>query len=492
MAASRREPLVVAVDIGSSSVRAGVFDVAGRLRRGRFAQLPYDMTVDPAGGVVIEPARLLEVVRRTLDALVARAPDDLERIIGAGISCFLHSVAGLDRRGNALTPLLTWADTTGAAQAAALRGVMSEHELWQRTGSPLHASYWPAKILRLRQVPPRRIERWAGAGEIVFEALTGRCVMDVSMASGTGLLNRSDGSWDMPLLREVGVDRAALPELASRGDAMRLRGWAAERWPSLARVPWLPPWSDALCGNVGLGCVAGGPAALMIGTSGAMRAIIHGPVSVLPAGLFAHRLGDGTSLVGGQLSEGGAVIAAVARLLGRSPRGLAGRAASREPDGHGLTVLPYLAGERGPGYHAEARGAIVGLTLHTDRADVLRAFLEAIAYRFAAIDARLATVLERRPRVVASGGALVRSALWLEIMAAALGRDIEAASTGEASSRGAAILALASLGAISGPEAVPPPRTRLVRVDANAADRYRAAAARQDALYSLLLAPPGR
>ncbi len=491
MPASRRDPLVVAIDIGSSSVRAGIFDRAGRLHRGSFAQLPYDMTVDPTGSVTIEPARVLDVVARTLDALVVRAYDELERVMGVGISCFLHSVAGLDRRGNALTPLLTWADTTSGAQAAALRRAMSEEEVWQRTGCPLHASYWPAKILRLRQVTPRRIVRWAGAAEIVFEALTGRCVMDVSMASGTGLLNRLDGSWDAPLLGAVGVDRAALPELASPGKAMQLRGWAAERWPALAGVSWFPPWSDALCGNVGLGCAAGGRAALMIGTSGAMRAIVPGLVSAVPAGLFAHRVGDGTSLVGGQLSEGGAVIAAVARLLGGSARGLIARAATREPDGHGLTVLPYLAGERGPGYIAEARGAVVGLTLDTDRADVLRAFLEAIAYRFAAIDRRLAQVLGRPPPVVTSGAALVRSPLWLEIVAASLGRDIEAARTGEASSRGAAILALASLGAIAGPEAVPPPRSRLVLADPKAADRYRAAAARQEALYGRLLGAPG-
>jgi len=483
---------VVAVDIGSSSVRAGIFDAAGRLRRGRFAQLPYDMTVDPAGGVTIEPARLLEVVTRTLDALVVRASDELERVIGVGISCFLHSVAGLDRGGNALTPLLTWADTTSAAQAEELRHAMSEHEVWQRTGCPLHASYWTAKILRLRQATPGPIDRWAGAAEIVFQALTGRCVMDLSMASGTGLLNRFEGSWDAALLGEVEVDRGALPELARSGKAMQLRGWAAERWPALAGVPWFPPWSDALCGNIGLGALAGGPAALMIGTSGAMRAIVGGQVSPLPDGLFAHRLGDGTSLVGGQLSEGGAVVAAMARLLGSSARALTASAATRDPDGHGLTVLPYLAGERGPGYHAEARGAVVGLTLHTDRGDLLRAFLEAIAFRFAAIDARLAQVLGRPPRVVASGGALVRSLPWLEIVAAALGRDIEAARTGEASSRGAAILTLASLGAITGPESVPPPRLRLVPADPNAVDRYRGAAARQDALYRRLLDGPDR
>ena len=490
MPTPRRKPLVVALDIGSSSVRAGVFDSDGRLRRGCFTRLTYPMAVDGAGGATIEPARLLETVTGTLDGLAVRAGDELEAVAGVGVSCFLHSVAGLDQGGNALTPLLTWADTTSAPQAAALRRVLSEREVWQRTGCPLHASYWPAKILRLREATPGPIARWVGAAEIVFEALTGRSAIDVSMASGTGLLARSDGTWDARLLSHLGIDEDALPLLASPAAAGVLSGWSAERWPALAGVPWFVPWSDASCGNVGLGCLAGGPAALMIGTSGAMRAIVADPVPVIPAGLFAHRLADGTSLMGGQLSEGGGVIAAVGRLLGGSPRRLEARAATREPDGHGLTVLPHLAGERGLGYRAEARGAVVGLTLDTDQADVLRAFLEAIAYRFAAIDARLAQVLARPPRVVASGGALVRSPLWLEILAAALGREIEVASTGEASSRGAALLALTAAGAIGGPEEAPPPPTRVVPAEVKASACYRSAAARQEALYSRLLDPP--
>ena len=484
---SRGGPLVIAIDIGSSSVRAELFDADGRSRRRSFCQVPYLPTVDGRGGVSVEFPRLLAVVASTLDAFVARAGADLGRVTGVGISCFLHSLAATDATGRAITPLLTWADTSSAGEAAELRTRLDGPELWQETGAPLHASYWPAKIVHLRRSMRTSPRGWAGAPELLYRELTGARATDLSQASGTGLLDRRTGTWHRGLLDALDLRAAALPEIAAQNSWARLTGWAATRWPALGRIPWFSPWSDASCGNVGLGCLAGGAAALQIGTSGAVRAILADPVPAIPAGLFGHRLADGTALVGGQLSEGGGVAAAVARLLGRSMRGLEAEAATLPPDGHGLTVLPYLAGERGPGYHDAARGVLAGLSLGSSRAEVFLAVIEAVALDFAALDRRLAMASGGPARIVASGGALARSPLLVEILAAALGRPIEASEEGEASSRGAAILALAAGGTIGSPADIPPPATRQVVPDPDRVVRYRAAVARQADLYRRIL-----
>ncbi len=483
---SRGGPLVVAIDIGSSSVRAELFGADGRPRRRSFSQVRYLPTIDGHGGVSVEFPRLLGVVASTLDAFVARAGADLGRVTGVGISCFLHSLAATDPTGRAITPLLTWADTSSAGEAAELRTWLDGQRLWQETGAPLHASYWPAKIVHLRRSIGPSSPGWAGAPELLYRELTGSRASDLSQASGSGLLDRRAGTWHGALLEALDLRATALPEIAAPNSWARLSGWAATRWPALARVPWFSPWSDASCGNVGLGCLAGGPAALQVGTSGALRAIVADPVPTIPAGLFGHRLADGTALVGGQLSEGGGVAAAVARLLGRSMRALEVEAAALPPDGHGLTVLPYLAGERGPGYHDGARGVLAGLLLGSTPGQVFLAVLEAIALDFAALDRRLATTLAGPPRIVASGGALARSPLLVDILAAALGRPIEA-SAGEASSRGAAILALAAGGTIGSPADVPAPATRKVVPDPERVARYAAAAARQAELYRRIL-----
>jgi gluconokinase len=482
-------PLVIALDVGSSSVRASLRDATGRPLRGRTVQVPLGLTTDGSGGSTLAFDRLLEVLSVALDQLVARSGPALARVVAVGTSCFLHSVAGLDAGGRPITPLLTWADTTSADAATGLRAQLDARSTWQQTGCPIHASYWPAKIVRLRATPGPGVRSFAGAPTLLFEALTGIRAIDLSEASGTGLLDRRPGDWHAGLLAELDLDVAALPPIAGPWASARLKGWSADRWPALAGVPWFVPWSDAWCGNVGLGQGPGQGAALQVGTSGAMRVIVGDPVAEVPDGLFAHRLPDGTALVGGQLSEGGGTIATLAGLLGRSAARLDAAATDLPPDGHGLTVLPFLSGERGPGYHAGARGVIAGLHLATTAADVHLAVLEAIAYRFAELDRRLAGFLGDVPEVVAAGGAVGRSSLLAGILAAALGRPIGLSADPEASTRGAALVALAAAGVIDDPAGVPPPPSRRIVPDPTRIDRYREAAARQGALYDRILGP---
>lgn len=486
MMTPRGGPLVLAVDIGSSSIRAGLYDASGRARRGTFAQVGYEPSVDSEGGVSIDSERLLDVLREVLDEAVARAGGDARRIVAAGTSCFLHSAAALDGSGRPITPFLTWADTTSVGASDALRARLDGAAVWQTTGAPLHAAYWPAKIERLREVTGGRAKRFAGAPELVWQALTGREGMDLSLASGTGLLDRRRGSWDAALLAALGLSGDQLPPILAPGTSAPLRGWAAERWPALRGIPWSVPWSDAWCGNVGLGAVGDDRAALQVGTSGAMRVIRAGPVTPVPPGLFAHRLPDGRSLLGGQLSEGGGVLAAVARLVAATPRRLDALAAGLAPDGHGLTVLPFLAGERGPGYDARARGSVDGLTLATTPAELYLASIEAIALRFALLDGTLTAELGKAPEVAAAGGTVVRSGLFAEVLAAALGRSVSVSAEGEASARGAAVLALLAADVIPGLESAPPPRSRTVAADPARAAAYRAAGERQAALYRRL------
>jgi gluconokinase len=384
--------------------------------------------------------------------------------------------------------LLTWADTTSAGAATALRGRLDGRATWQQTGCPIHASYWPAKVIRLRVIGGS-VRSFAGAPTLLYEALTGSRAIDLSEASGTGILDRRTGDWHAGLLKELEVDPATLPPIAEPWASARLTGWAATRWPGLAHVPWFVPWSDAWCGNVGLGRARASGAALQIGTSGAMRVIVGDPVPNVPDGLFAHRLPDGAALVGGQLSEGGGTVAALGPMLGRSVARLDEAAAGLTPDGHGLTVLPFLSGERGPGYHAAARGLIGGLHLATTAADIHLAVLESIAYRFADLDRRFTRLAGEPPDVMAAGGALGRSPLLTGILAAALGRPIRLSADPEASTRGAALLALAAAGVIGHPTDVPPPPSRTIDPDPAHVGRYREAAARQRALYDRILGP---
>jgi gluconokinase len=479
-------PLVLAVDIGSSSVRAALHDSLGRALKGTPVQVPYAWEMGPDGSVRLAHEVLLELVGQALDLLVAAAGSLTTEVVAGGVSCFFHSIVGLDDAGRPMTPVLSWADTTSAGEAAALRGRLDPEQVHASTGVPIHASYWPARVLRLRQ-EQRGIRRWAGVPELVAEALTGRTVISRSMASGTGLLDRASGGWSEELLGQLAIDPGDLSPLVGDDEPIgRLAPTAARRWPQLSEASWFAAWGDGACGNIGLGAAGPGKAALMVGTSGALRAVVPDPAPPIPAGLFAYRLGPG-AVVGGQLSEGGGTLAWASRLLGRSRGSLERGAARIAPDGHGLTVLPYAFGERGLGYHDDARAWLTGLNPGTDAAAIYRAILESIAFGFAAVDERLSDVLGGPPAIIASGGALTSSPVLTQILADSLGRDIAVAPAFEASLRGAALLALHGAGLLANLDGIPGPRSRRIAYDPEQSTRYAAARMRQSKLYEAVI-----
>jgi gluconokinase len=479
-------PLVLALDIGSSSVRAALHDRLGRVLKGCAVQVPYTWEVDAGGSVRLSHGTLLNRVGEALDQIVSVAGPLAMEVVAGGVSCFFHSIAGLDGAGRPITPVLSWADTTSAGEAAELREQVDPEGVHASTGAPLHAGYWPARILRLRR-EQQGIRRWAGLSELVAATLTGRAAVSRSMASGTGLLERARGTWSEPFLERLGIDPSDLPALVGDDEPIgRLSATASRRWPQLGHVSWFAAWGDGACGNVGLGAAGPGKAALMVGTSGAMRVVIADPAASVPVGLFAFRLGTGT-LMGGQLSEGGGLLAWASRLLGRSRRSLELAAAEMAPDAHRLTTLPYTFGERGLGYHDGARGALTGLSPGTDAAAIYRALLESIAYGFAAVDDRLSQVLGGAASIMASGGALTHSPLLGQVIADSLGREIAVAPSFEASRRGAALLALHGSGLLDDLAAVAPPAARTVRCDPDRSASYQAARARQQVLYETIL-----
>jgi gluconokinase len=161
--------------------------------------------------------------------------------------------------------------------------------------------------------------------------------------------------------------------------------------------------------------------------------------------------------------------------------------AGLEPDGHGLTVLPFLAGERSPGWAGRARATIHGLTLATTPLDILQAGLESVAYRIALVFELLRPVLSADPQVVASGGALLHSPTWLKIITDVLGQPVFVSKVQEASGRGAALLALEELGALSSLEEAPDFVSAAHLPDPNLHARYRLAMERHQSLYEKLV-----
>jgi gluconokinase len=239
---------------------------------------------------------------------------------------------------------------------------------------------------------------------------------------------------------------------------------------------------------VGSGCVTPDRVALTVGTTGAMRVVLPDVTPSVPAGLWAYKVGAAETLLGGALSEGGNVFAWATSVLRLPPAAeLDGLLRARRPDGHGLTVLPFVAGERSPGWSNDAESMMVGTHPATTPLDVLQAWMEAVAYRFMILARLLAPQAAPGHEIVASGGAMSASPYWVQLLADALGRRIRLSRSGELTSRGTAILALRALGTwrtladeAAATEDVYEPRTELAPV-------YQAALERQHRLYESVL-----
>jgi gluconokinase len=407
---------VVALDVGSSSVRAQRFDeraeAAGELRREEYE------TDDPAA------------VAAAVGRLLGDEPPD-------ATSCFAHSLVALDSDWNALTPILGWRDTRSAGAAEWLARRLDAEAVHARTGAFLHPSFWPAKLAWLAETEPETFRRAAWFVSFA-DFLNGKPETSLSMASTSGLLDE-------------------------------------ERLP---RVADLPLWSDAACSNAGAGCTGHERAALMVGTSGALRVLYESERPQPKPGLFLYLADERRVVEGGALSDGGNLYEWLERTLADT----SGSLAERGPRDHGLVFLPFLGGERSTGWNPHARGAIHGLTFETTPLDVRQAAYEGVAFRFAAVADLLPDVRE----VVATGGGLLRDRDWIQIMADALAGPVHVSGVAEASLRGAAVLALERLGH----EAADAPIAQVVEPRPERADAYRAAREEQQRLYNELYDAP--
>src|ERR1700716_694814 len=132
---------VLALDLGTSSVRAVVYDAHGTMHEPTLTDLPYKVRTRDAGEVSSDPDALVRLIAQSIDGALKAARKENVAILAVGVSCYWHSLMGVDRRGRPTTELLTWADTRSAPETRAMRTHYDERAYHGRTGCFFHASY---------------------------------------------------------------------------------------------------------------------------------------------------------------------------------------------------------------------------------------------------------------------------------------------------------------------------------------------------------------
>ncbi|WP_434743010.1 gluconokinase [Micromonospora sp. SH-82] len=450
-------PVVVGVDIGTTSTKAVAYDTRGRPLGTHSVGYPLDAPFP--GRAEQDPDLIHAAVLETVRTVVS----GLDRpVAGLSFSSALHSLIGLDADGEPLTPVVTWADSRAGRQAERLRAAVTGLALHQRTGTPLHPMAPLPKLVWYAEQKPdlhARVAHWVGIKDLILLRLCGELVTDHSLASGTGLLDIHRLAWDSQALDIAGITGGHLPRLVPTTTV--LPGLT----PEAARATGLPVDTPVVVGagdgplaNLGLGAVRPGVLACSIGTSGALRVMVERPAVDPLGGVFCYALTEDRWVVGGAVNNGGIVLGWAGDALAPELNGVAagdpdGRPteeellalAARAPVGSGgLIMLPYLLSERAPHWSSLPRGAYVGLTHGHRREHLVRAALEGVCQQLALV-LRSVQAAGNEIREVRASGGFARSPLWRQMLADVLGMPVRFPAGHEGSGFGAALLGMQAL-----------------------------------------------
>ncbi len=487
-------PYVLAVDIGSSSVKAGLFDSHARSVSGIETTVPHTQTVASDGTSEEDADLIRSATEEAIDSVLSKSGSLTAEIAGVGFDSMASTVLGVDTNDEPVTPVYTYADTRSAYDVDRLRNELNVPVVYDRTGVMQHTSYLPGRIRWLRRTQPDiadKIDKYVDISTYIFSKWFGRSDVKTSycVSSWSGLLNRHEMNWDQGLLGRLGIGEENLPELASWSDPERaLAPEFAQRWPALAELPFLLAVGDGAAVNVGTGCVDETKVALTVGTTGAMRVLSEGPAPEVPNGLWAYRLGETRTLLGGSFSEGGNVVQWALDNLKLPPiEQLNSELEKLKPAQHGINVLPFIAGERATGWSTSATGVLEGIRISTTPIEILQAMLESVAYRFALVADLLLPGVKSGYQMIASGGAITNSPWWLQVMADVLGVPVGVSAEQQDTSRGTAILALNALGVWRGLNDHPAHIAETYTPNTGNSAIYADARSNQTELYSRLL-----
>jgi len=437
-------PLVLGVDSSTQSTKVEVRDAEdGRLVGS--ARAPHPAVHPPRS------EQQPEAWWKALCLAAAEATADGAHAVGAvSVAGQQHGMVLLDGDGSVLRPAKLWNDTESAPEAASMVARLGR-EVWaSRTGSVPLAAFTVTKLAWLARHEPdtaRAVRSVLLPHDYLTFRLTGRRVTDRGDASGTGYFDPVGGTWLADLLDEV-VGPAPwgerLPTVLGPTEVVGPVGGAGAVGLDIGPVGVVGPGTgDNMAAALGVG-LAPGQACLSIGTSGTVYARSDRPVADPTGTVAGFADASGGFLPLACTLNAARVTQAVAGLLGVDAAGLDGLALAAPAGARGLTLLPYLDGERTPD-RPTSTGTLAGIRSGVTREDLARAAVEGVVCGLLdALDVLAALVpVDGGPLLLVGGGA--RSPAYRRVLADLSGRVVLVPGVEEAVATGACVQAAATL-----------------------------------------------
>ncbi len=446
------EPGVLGLDVGTSSVKALLFDRTGAIRGE--ARVAYPLSTPRPGWVEQDPETLWQALLRAIREVVARVPG--LRVQGLALAAQSGSLLLADRTGRPLAPFITWMDGRSREVVARWRAQGREATIRAVSGWSLHPGLGLPTLAWLGEERPEllgRARRILSVNDFLVHRLTGRFVTNPSNAAGLQLLDVAAGEWSPELCALAGVSPAQLAPVEPSGEAI------GPLLPETAQATGLPADAvvvngghDQACTALALGITEPGRFLLACGTAWVLTGITGRPD---PPGLpptldvsrhvLPQRWTISRSLGGLGASLAWWVDQAWQGVDPSHPpsrearfAGLDRELAATQPGSRGLLFLPMTGGHGDPS--TTRAGGFLGLGLEHSRGEMARAILESGAYELAwALEPVQAAGLPVEALWMVGGGA--RSALWPAILADVTGLPIHLPQGEHWPALGAALLA---------------------------------------------------
>lgn len=447
--------LLLAIDAGTTSVKAGLFAPDGRcLGIGR---QEYQLESPAADRMQLDPEVYWQACVKTVREAIRQSGVTHHQVKALAVSSQGETTITLDQKGKVIYPALVWLDNRASAQASFLAERFGR-EVYARTGIPEIVPTWSAcKILWIRQNEPdvfSRADKFLLVQDYLIYRLTDRIVTDGSVSCTTLYYDLVQNTWWPDMLDAIGIRTKQLPEIVPPGTNVGTLSPAAAAQLGLTPETFVVTGGmDQAVGAIGAGNYKPGKVSESTGAALAIQATITDPMidrsGVVP--VYCHSVPGHYLLV---------PVCPTAGMAFKWFRDSFFRDEMERPDheqsdaydrltrlaesipagSDGLIMLPHLMGAFSPEPNLLARGSFTGFTLHHTRGHFVRALLEGVAFLLM----RNLDYIERTgmaiPEILSTGGG-ARSRLWNQIKANVCNRPIVTLANEETALLGDAILA---------------------------------------------------
>lgn len=422
---------LLGADIGTTSLKATVFDENGKLIKSATKDYTLIVSVD----TVEFPAEdYFKLFKEAYDEVTAGLT-----VSALAIDTQCETIIFADDNGKPLMNAIVWLDNRATKQAEEIKAHFGNKKVYEVTGQPEITATWPAaKILWLKENNPEVLEKAKKIfllEDYLLYKLTGNFVTEKTLQSSTIYFDiKNDCYWD-EMLEFIGIDKEKLPKLCDSGVKVGEYNGVSVSTSGM----------DQIAGAIGAGVVDGTAISEMTGTTMVVFAPTenipdYNPESIIPV----HKNYDGKYCLLSWTPTAGIALKWFKNNFCENFdfKELDNIAKDIPAGSNGLTFLPYLCGSTMPKYNPDAKGTFMGLTMEHTRAHFVRSILESVACMLK----ENLDYLGIKSKEIRSMGGGASSPLWCQIKADMTGKNISILENNETACLGSAILAGISVG----------------------------------------------